>query len=122
MKEADIMRLIQVSASNVGYTLLRNNTGEAYVGKVLHIDQKTVVLENYRILHAGLCKGSSDLIGWTDSGLFCAIEVKTPRGKVRKEQQAFLSAVTNAGGLAAICRSPVDFLELARGQRKIQNT
>ena len=67
----------------------------------------------------GLCKGSADLIGWTSRtitkemvgqqvAIFTSIEVKTPTGRVRPEQQQWLAAVQAAGGIAAVARSVAD--------------
>lgn len=72
----------------------------------------------------GLCNpGGSDLIGWTTIpitpdmlgkriAVFTAIEVKTPKGKPTKEQQSFLSAVTQAGGIAGIATSEAEAVTL----------
>ena len=67
----------------------------------------------------GLCKGSADLIGWRtititpdmvgqQVAVFTSIEVKTPTGRVRPEQQQWLKAVQAAGGVAGIARSVED--------------
>jgi hypothetical protein len=72
-----------------------------------------------RLVTFGLARGSADLIGWrtitvtsamvgTRLAIFTSIEVKTPTGRVRPEQQAWLEAVTHAGGLAGIARSVTD--------------
>lgn len=49
-------------------------------------------------------KGQADIIGYTDEGLFIAIEVKAPGKKrtITEEQEAFLSGVRQAGGLAIL--------------------
>ena len=44
----------------------------------------------------------------TRLAVFCSIEVKTPTGRVRPEQQAWLEAVHQAGGIAGIARSVTD--------------
>lgn len=64
-----------------------------------------VLIRKARPIHAGLCVGSSDLIGWGKTGLFTAIEVKTERGRVTPEQQNFIDAVKRAGGIGAIVRN-----------------
>ena len=60
----------------------------------------------------GLCPGSADLVGWRTlpSGVaqFVALEVKAPDGRVAPAQEAFLAAVTRAGGVAAVVRSLAD--------------
>lgn len=95
MNEADIMRLVQIRASELGARVHRNN-----VGMVMRPDGIP--------LRYGLGVGSSDLIGWTAEGRFLAIEVKTPTGSVKKEQAQFLAAVNAAGGLGFVARSPLD--------------
>ena len=40
--------------------------------------------------------------------IFTSIEVKTPTGRVRPEQQQWLAAVQAAGGIAAVARSVAD--------------
>lgn len=65
-----------------------------------------------RVIKYGLCKGSSDLIGWTpvkitpdmvgsSLAVFTAIEVKAPGEKLRPEQKNFINAVIHSGGIAA---------------------
>ena len=72
-----------------------------------------------RLVTFGLARGSADLIGWrtvtipqamvgSRIAVFTSIEVKTPTGRIRPEQQAWLEAVTQAGGLAGIARSVTD--------------
>jgi len=72
-----------------------------------------------RLVTFGLARGSADLIGWRTVtvtsamvgqriAVFCSIEVKTPTGRVRPEQQAWLEAVQHAGGIAIIARSVPD--------------
>lgn len=52
----------------------------------------------------GLGTGTSDIIGYcVKTGLFVAIEVKTPKYKTpSKTQRAFLEHVHNSGGIALI--------------------
>ena len=72
-----------------------------------------------RLVTFGLTRGSADLIGWRTItvtpamvgirlAVFTSIEVKTPTGRVRPEQQAWLEAVQQAGGIAMIARSVPD--------------
>jgi hypothetical protein len=71
----------------------------------------------------GLQPGSSDLIGWTirtvtpdmvgqQVAVFTSIEVKTPTGRVKPEQQQWLDAVQAAGGIAGVARSVEDALRI----------
>jgi len=67
-----------------------------------------VVIRGGRPLHAGLCVGSSDLIGYRSVGgvaQFVALEVKTERGRVSPEQQRFIEHIRQAGGCADVVRS-----------------
>ena len=72
-----------------------------------------------RPVQFGLARGSADLIGWrtititpemvgTQLAVFTSIEVKTPTGRVRPEQHAWLGAVQAAGGIAGVARSVAD--------------
>ena len=44
--------------------------------------------------------------------VFTSIEVKTPTGRVKPEQQQWLDAVQAAGGIAAVARSVADCEQL----------
>lgn len=78
-----------------------------------------------RPIRYGLCTGSSDLIGWTSQtitaemvgkqvAVFTAVEVKNAKGRATSEQRAFLTAVTQAGGIAGVCRSPEEAMALTQ--------
>ena len=71
-----------------------------------------------RLVRYGLCPGSSDLIGLRQVTItpdmvgqtiaqFVAIEVKD-RGRLTEQQQAFITMVQQAGGLAGVARSVED--------------
>lgn len=72
-----------------------------------------------RLVTFGLARGSADLIGWrtitvtpemigTRLAVFTSIEVKTPTGRLRPEQQAWLGIVRGSGGIAGVARSVDD--------------
>lgn len=76
-----------------------------------------------RLVTFGLAKGSADLIGWRTVvvtpdmvgrrlAVFTSIEIKTPTGKLRADQQAWLTAVEGAGGIAGVARSVTDAEQL----------
>jgi len=76
-----------------------------------------------RPVQFGLAKGSADLVGWKtvtitpdmvgkEVGVFVSIEVKTPTGRPTQHQQAWLTAVEKAGGIAGIARSVDDALRI----------
>lgn len=96
MSEREIQDAIQLAASQDGCLLLRNMVGGFYD-------------RTGRFVRFGLCEGSSDLIGWTATGQFLAIEVKRPGHKTRVDrlqaQQRFIDAVQAAGGKAGFAES-----------------
>lgn len=55
-------------------------------------------------------KGSSDILGVLNGGRLLAIEVKSERGRVTKEQLAFIKKINSLGGLAFIARSIEDVI------------
>ena len=78
-----------------------------------------------RPVQFGLARGSADLIGWriititpgmvgSQVAVFTSIEVKTPTGRIRPEQHAWMAAVSGSGGIAGIARSIQDANDLLR--------
>lgn len=111
--------------------LFRNNVGTAWAGNVQRISRPCrvslspgdIVIRNPRPLHAGLHKGSGDLIGWrrrivtpADIGnpvaQFLSLEVKNRRGRASADQLNWADAVRAFGGLAAIVRSVDEAMEV----------
>jgi hypothetical protein len=103
--------------------LWRHNVGTGWAGQATRVTAGNlqaiahtlrpgdVVVRNGRPLHAGLCVGSSDLIGYRRvNGLaqFVALEVKSERGRPTPEQTRFLDHISSAGGCAAVIRSVED--------------
>jgi hypothetical protein len=107
--EKDVERTLILHASQCGSTLFKNNVGKLRDNKG-------------NIVTFGLCKGSSDLIGWTPVtitpemvgkkvAVFTAIEVKKNKfGKYRAtdEQKHFITAVKNNGGMAGVADCMAD--------------
>jgi hypothetical protein len=125
--EANFMRRVMLQATKRGNRLFRNNVALGWVGKLVAKENGRVVLDNARPLHAGLCVGSSDLIGWTrvtitpdmvglQIAVFTGVETKSSRGVVRQEQQLFQSTVRTSGGIAEVVRTleEMDHLILGR--------
>ena len=91
MSEQKIQQEIRLTCSTGDTRLWRNNTG-------------TLRDQHGRPVQFGLCKGSADLIGYRSItitpdivgqqvAVFLSIEVKTPTGRIRPEQQAWLETV-----------------------------
>lgn len=99
-----------------GVRVFRNNVGMAWAGQVQRMRDGSVLIKNARPLHAGLCAGSSDLIGWTvveitpdmvgrKIAVFTAVETKTATGKATTEQLHFINTVRAAGGFSGVARN-----------------
>ena len=122
-REAIVQNKIRLALGRIpGLRLFRQNVGKFWTGKkergpgVVTLGPQDVVLRNARPVQAGLCVGSSDLIGWQRIevtpdmvgkriAVFVALEVKGPRTRTRKEQLNFVQQVVDAGGKAGIVRS-----------------
>ena len=121
--ETKLMNAVMLALSQAGCTVWRNEIAGAWVGRPVHREGQLVTLANARMIQAGLCKGSCDLIGITPVtitpdmvgrtiGVFTAQEIKTPTGRTTPEQDRFIAAVRAAGGIAGVARSPADALKL----------
>lgn len=116
-KETAIQNKIMLALSDAGCTVWRNATSYCWVGRVIFKESDTITLKSAHPIQAGLCIGSSDIVGIHPSGRFLAVEVKrfAKGSKESKEQADFIQAVRNAGGIAGIARSPEEALELIGG-------
>lgn len=96
-----------------------------WAGTVVERSKTRLVLEDPRPLHAGLVKGSSDIIGLTRLlitqemvgarlAVFTGIEAKMPRGRVTSEQEKFIRFVRQFGGIAGVARSPEDAVQIIK--------
>jgi len=113
-KEAPILREV-LALSKAGVRLFRNTVGAAFIGPFVWADGAVIVTRPQRV-QFGLCRGSSDVIGWRTVVItqdmvgqamaqFVALEVKNDRGRVTAEQQAFIDHVNRCGGIGAVVRS-----------------
>ena len=123
MSEQITQQRILLACGSGATRLWRNNVGTGWAGQATKVTSGNrqaiaqalrpgdVVIRQGRPLHAGLCVGSSDLIGYRQvDGVaqFVAFEVKSPTGRATKEQTQFLDHITRAGGCAGIVRSVED--------------
>jgi len=121
--EHEIQQRVLLAHGSGDVRLFRNNVGTGWAGQATRITAGNlaaiahtlrpgdVIIRNARPLHAGLCVGSSDLIGYRRvDGLaqFVALEVKSATGRPTTEQTRILDHITTAGGCAAILRSVDD--------------
>ena len=103
--EAYVQNKIRLAVGSGDVRLFRNNTG--------------ALLDMHgRLVKFGLCKGSSDLIGFRSItitpdmvgqkiAVFSAIEVKD-KGKVTVDQKNFINIINNAGGYAGVAKNVND--------------
>jgi len=119
VSEAKILVETRLAASGRGFVLWRNNVGMGWAGRSNRLPDGSILLKDPRPLHAGLCEGSSDLIGFLQVtitpemvgqqvAVFAAIEVKTPAGRVSREQQGFIDFIRQSGGISHVVRSAED--------------
>ena len=119
MSEHEIQQRILLACGSGTTRLWRNNVGTGWAGQATTVTAANagaigqtlrpgdVVVRQGRPLHAGLCVGSSDLIGYRQVGgiaQFVAIEVKSERGRPSLQQAQFLDHIQTAGGCAGIAR------------------
>jgi len=112
VRETEVMRRYQITASQNGHRLFRNNVALGWVGKfVKRYENGSVLIGNARPLHAGLCVGSGDLVGWKSieitadmvgqrMGQFWSAEIKVGNNTPTTEQNTWREAVLKAGGYA----------------------
>lgn len=123
-KETNLVRKIMLAlGKDPKVRIFRNNVGSGYIGaskkfshpQTVNVKSGDVLIQNARYFDAGLCPGSSDLIGLkaikitpemvgTEIACFVAVEVKFPSGRVQENQINFLDMVKKLGGRGIICR------------------
>ncbi len=126
--EHEVQQRILLACGNGAARLWRNNVGTGWAGPATRVTAGNlravaqglrpgdVVIRGGRPLHAGLCQGSSDLIGYRSVlvgpehvgrqlAVFAAVEVKSATGRATAEQRLFVEHVQIAGGCAGIARS-----------------
>ena len=98
MNESQIQQAIRIALGDEpDLVLWRNTTGQT--------EEWNPSDGSARTMRYGLAVGSADLVGILRPGRFLALEVKTPTGRVRPEQTAWLELVRRMGGFAAVVRS-----------------
>jgi len=122
--ETNLVRRIMLKlGADSKIRIFRNNSGKCWIGsskkfsqsQTVNVKAGDVLVQQARYFDAGLCPGSSDLIGLkavkitpemvgTEIACFVAIEVKLPSGRVQENQINFLDMVRKLGGKGIICR------------------
>ena len=129
MSEHVTQQRILLACGSGSVRLWRNNVGTGWAGQATKVTSGNlrtvsqalrpgdVVIRQGRPLHAGLCVGSSDLIGYRvvdRVAQFVALEVKSPTGRPTAQQVQFLDHINAVGGLAGIARSVDDAAAILR--------
>lgn len=124
-EETNIVRTILLKLGKIPTVrLFRNNIGNAWIGKSVKFTQRQtvtvnpgdVLVQQGRFFTAGLCVGSSDLIGLKSItvtpemigkkvAVFVAVEAKTKTGRPSTEQVNFINMVNTLGGIGFIAKS-----------------
>lgn len=124
MSETALGKRICLMASSLGHRLFRCNHAKGWVGEAIRFSKPAkinvypgdVIIRKALPLHAGLCDGQSDYIGWTKNGKFLAIETKTKNSKTQKkrldEQNNFIKQILDVGGIAGMVEDEEQALEL----------
>jgi ribosomal protein L27 len=131
MGEHEIQQRILLACGSGDTRLWRNNVGTGWAGQATKIQRRgmvavkpgDVIVRQGRPLHAGLCVGSSDLIGYRQvDGVaqFVALEVKSATGRPMAQQTQFLDHIASAGGCAGIVRSVEDAQSLLGSDAKAE--
>lgn len=125
--ESPFLRSALLLLAQSGCTVFRNQVGKGWYGKAEHWNNGSVTIVGARQLTAGLCVGSSDIVGWRSVTItpemvgkriaqFVAVEAKSDTGTLTDGQGNFLDAVRDAGGFAVVARDAVGLVdELRRG-------
>lgn len=129
-EETNLARKIMLALGKIPtIRVFRNNSGAAWIGKskkfttpaTVNVKAGDVLIQNARFFTAGLCVGSSDLIGFKSVkitpemvgntvAIFSAAEIKTASGKASKEQIAFIEMVNRFGGIGFFARTEEEAL------------
>jgi hypothetical protein len=118
MSEISVQKKIQTTFGKLpDIRLFRNNVGQGFQGKPQWLESGNLLLKYPRRINFGLCKGSSDLIGFRRRTItqdmvgqsiaqFVALEVKNhSRAKRRDDQQKFTKITQDLGALSGFCWS-----------------
>ena len=120
MSESNFMRRCMLRLAE-RCTVFRQNVGAAWMGKATPGPLR-VTITHARLVEFGLCKGSSDIIGWMPVtieprhvghtvAVFLAVETKGKGTSTTPEQVNFLERVAMDGGIAVLAREGTDSVD-----------
>ena len=110
MREQDLQNKIRVALSDYG-VIFRTNAGKYWQGKRVWCEQfNEYVLRDIRPV-IGLPVGFSDTL-FVGKDKVAFIEIKTPKGRVRPEQENFINVMRSYGHRAGVARSVEDAIRI----------
>lgn len=136
MSDTNFLNSILLATSCGATRMFRNSVGLGWIGETFRVTKPMqmliypgdVVVKKARALHAGLARGSGDLIGFRsvviqpeDVGkrvaVFVSMEAKEGTGRMTPEQKNWRDQVQAAGGIAGEVRSVEDAIRLLSDER-----
>lgn len=127
MSDSGFLNRISLVVARGATRIFRNSVGLGWVGQsrritateTITVHTGDVLIRRARPLHAGLIKGSGDLIGWHTVeitpemvgrriAVFVSLEGKQGSDRSSPEQVHWRNQVAQAGGIAAEVRQPDD--------------
>lgn len=130
MSDTSFLNKIALAIARGPTRAFRNSIGLGWVGQsrrisaveTIQVNPGDVVIRRARPLHAGLLKGSGDLVGWHTVevtpemvgrrvAVFLSLEGKQGTDRSSPEQIHWRNQVAQAGGIAAEVRRPEDASE-----------
>lgn len=126
MNEHDLQSVVRVALAHEG-TFFRANVGSGWTGeKIIKQLNGDVLIKQARPFSGGMVVGfpdifgavpvtiTPDMVGQTVA-IFAGIEIKTPTGRVRPEQQNFIEFMAKQGCRVGVARSVEQAVNIARG-------
>ena len=126
MNEHDLQSIVRVALAHEG-TFFRANVGAGWTGeKVIKQPNGDVLIRQARPFSSGMVVGfpdifgavpvtiTPDMVGQTVA-IFAGIEIKTPTGRVRPEQQNFIEFMAKQGCRVGVARSVEQAVNIAKG-------
>jgi len=116
MTPEDVLKnSIMLEAGKRGFICLRLNSGKAWNGRMVRIvfgewKGHTAIIDPRPIQ---LCpEGTSDMLFVMPDGRYCFVESKVHPRKATSQQINFINIVRSLGGIAGVCYSVQEFIDL----------
>ena len=117
--EMDILKDIQIKASELGWRAFRVNVGSGWIGDSMRCKDGSVLIKNARRFQTGLPNGFPDLLIIGPQGQTVYAEIKTPNGKMRIEQLRFHQFLKRMNQRVCVLRSVDDLIKIVEGYKNV---